>query len=504
LMQKLLEVLTQATGNIDFDEFFTKSMGIESQSLPGKLRTELWMIVLDTVLETNTKTEAEITEFILTKVLLNISDKKYRENYLQKLKKNVKTFSGMDKQKVIAIFEKVEVELKKIISHNEFVELKNQHVNKQILAYLKGEQIENMGSVEINEQLLQFLNEQPEQAAQFLQSHLKSDKIRKWWMTKLSETVLTKIIFLVAPRHFSYIQSSTGVLWNAVEKATIWKDSDTLADKWFYVFESLAVNVVTNDLDNFRTTFIKRIVKDVSDYNKKEFLKDVTIELSKKIQTSDEEIYLDTIAEIKKIALNAVAGEDEEAEIKVGEDREIIENTEFPIDLEEDTTEGVYVQNAGIVIAAPCIMPLFAKFNLLDKNQFKSIDEQDRAVHLIQYMVDECTTTPEFLLTLNKVLCGVHQGRPIAPKIDITDFEIEVITQVIKDMITHWKVIPNTSVAGLRETFFQREGVLRFKENLWELQVEEKTFDVLIDQIPWNFSTIKYAWMTHPLYVKWR
>ena len=49
----------------------------------------------------------------------------------------------------------------------------------------------------------------------------------------------------------------------------------------------------------------------------------------------------------------------------------------------------------------------------------------------------------------------------------------------------------------------QREGVLQMTEGGWQLRVERKTHDVLIDKIPWGMSAINTPWMEHVIYVEW-
>ena len=62
----------------------------------------------------------------------------------------------------------------------------------------------------------------------------------------------------------------------------------------------------------------------------------------------------------------------------------------------------------------------------------------------------------------------------------------------------------NTSVAGFRESFLQREGRLHLQNDAWQLLVEPRSFDMLLDQIPWSFATIKHPWMERVVYVEWR
>ena len=171
---------------------------------------------------------------------------------------------------------------------------------------------------------------------------------------------------------------------------------------------------------------------------------------------------------------------------------------------EEDTTEDIYVVNAGQVIASPYLPRLFAMLNLTEDSAFMSSEAAERAVHLLQFMVNECTDSPEYQLVLNKILCGVRTGVPITREITITDQERDAINSLVQGMIQNWKAIGNTSIAGFRESFLQRNGRLRLEDNAWHLVVQPRAFDMLIDQIPWSFSVIKHHWMHHPIHVQWR
>jgi hypothetical protein len=55
----------------------------------------------------------------------------------------------------------------------------------------------------------------------------------------------------------------------------------------------------------------------------------------------------------------------------------------------------------------------------------------------------------------------------------------------------------------LQETFLQREAKLVLADNGWNLHVQRKTLDVLVDQIPWRTSIVSEAWMPTTLYVSW-
>ncbi|MBT8340072.1 MAG: hypothetical protein HKP58_04350 [Desulfatitalea sp.] len=171
---------------------------------------------------------------------------------------------------------------------------------------------------------------------------------------------------------------------------------------------------------------------------------------------------------------------------------------------QNDPTESIFVQNAGMVLAAPFLPRLFNMLNLLENNKFRTSGTAQRAVHILEYLVRECTMAPEFQLTLNKILCGLTSARPIAGGIDITPQEIASVNSLILSMIAHWKTLGNTSPEGLRTSFLQRRGYLTLKKDAWHLQVEACAYDMLLDQLPWHFAVIKHPWMNRVLHVNWR
>ncbi|QEI13882.1 contractile injection system tape measure protein [Cellvibrio japonicus] len=162
------------------------------------------------------------------------------------------------------------------------------------------------------------------------------------------------------------------------------------------------------------------------------------------------------------------------------------------------------LHNVGQVLAAPFLPRLFSMLNLTAEGRFVHPMAADRAAHLLQFMVDGQTRAPEYELTLNKVLCGISTSLPLSAGIEITEQERNTIEQMLTSMIQHWKVLGSTSIAGLRETFLQRQGWLLLDEDYWRLQVQERSFDLLLDRLPWSIGMIKHSWMDKPLRVTWR
>jgi hypothetical protein len=165
----------------------------------------------------------------------------------------------------------------------------------------------------------------------------------------------------------------------------------------------------------------------------------------------------------------------------------------------------LYIANAGMVLAGAYVQRLFGMLGLASNEAFASPQAAERGVHLLQYLVTGSTDTPEPELVLNKILCGLPLETPVLRGIELTEPERTAVDGLLQAMIAHWKIIGKTSVAGLRESFLQREGRLSFDaQEGWQLQVEPRSFDMLIDHLPWGYSLQKFQWMEMPLHVEWR
>jgi hypothetical protein len=173
-----------------------------------------------------------------------------------------------------------------------------------------------------------------------------------------------------------------------------------------------------------------------------------------------------------------------------------------------DPDHPIFIGNAGLVLLNPYLPALFERLGLITKNEedlprIEGVEAQSRAVHLLQYMADGRTDAPEPELVLNKLLSGVAVAQPIEASIVPTEAEIETCNGLMHAVIANWTIIKNTSIEGLRETFLQREGRLKHGDDRWDLHVQRKGLDVLVDQIPWTFSMIYHRWMADPIHVTW-
>lgn len=82
---------------------------------------------------------------------------------------------------------------------------------------------------------------------------------------------------------------------------------------------------------------------------------------------------------------------------------------------------------------------LFSTLGLTEAGRFKNAEAAERAVHLLQCVVGGPSDTPEAMLGLNKILCGVPATTAIALEITITDQERDTVEMMLRAIIEHWK-----------------------------------------------------------------
>jgi hypothetical protein len=162
--------------------------------------------------------------------------------------------------------------------------------------------------------------------------------------------------------------------------------------------------------------------------------------------------------------------------------------------------DGIYIGNAGLVLLAPFIPRFFENLGIVENNIFNS---NDLALAMLQWLVTGNELHAEFDLVLPKIICGMEPEEPVIIIPHLPEgFKKEGET-LLQSVIEYWSILKNTSVAGLRESFLQRDGKLSFYKDEWLLQVEQKPYDMLLEQLPWNISMIRLSWMQYLLRTEW-
>ena len=175
-----------------------------------------------------------------------------------------------------------------------------------------------------------------------------------------------------------------------------------------------------------------------------------------------------------------------------------------PIDRGEhpEAREGIYLDNAGVVLLHPFLPRLFSSLGIAVDDR---LIRPERALCLLHYLATGQTVAPEYALVLPKILCHVPLDWPVESDVELTTAEQEEAVALLESVIHHWEALRNTSPDGLRGTFLVRAGKVSLRDDGdWVLQVEANTADILLDQLPWGISMIKLPWMRTMLWVEWR
>lgn len=178
------------------------------------------------------------------------------------------------------------------------------------------------------------------------------------------------------------------------------------------------------------------------------------------------------------------------------------------IDGERPFKEGdfLFIENAGLVLMHPFLAPFFERVQLCLAGSFINQETQQRAVLLTQYIVRPEEEIPEYALTLNKLLCGYPVEQTLASRITVSGEESAEIGDLLKTVTDHWKmrgVAVNTTADHLRMAFLQRPGKLTRRTHDWLLQVEQKSYDIVLSGLPWGIARIRCPWMADTLCVEW-
>lgn len=166
-----------------------------------------------------------------------------------------------------------------------------------------------------------------------------------------------------------------------------------------------------------------------------------------------------------------------------------------------DRQTGIYIDHAGLVLLHPFLPQFFRGLGVAND---EILLRPNRALYLLHFLATGEHAAPEYDLVLPKVLCGLPIESVTEPEEALRAEEEEEISALLMAVIRHWDVLRNTSPEGLRETFLKRSGKLSQRGNGdWQLQVESKGYDILLDQLPWGISMIKLHWMPRMLWVEW-
>ncbi len=171
-----------------------------------------------------------------------------------------------------------------------------------------------------------------------------------------------------------------------------------------------------------------------------------------------------------------------------------------------DYSQGAMQQNVGLILIHPFIKPLFENTGIISEGSREiTLNSLPRAAALLHFIATGNEDVHEFELGFIKVLLGLEPAEPLLISMGLLgDSDRREVDSLLQSVISHWAVLKNTSIEGLRTSFLQRNGILAFNDEQWALSVESKPFDMLLQLLPWSFGIMKFPWMKKPIMTEWQ
>lgn len=163
----------------------------------------------------------------------------------------------------------------------------------------------------------------------------------------------------------------------------------------------------------------------------------------------------------------------------------------------------IAVQNAGLVILHPFLLPLFENLNWCKGIVWRTDECRDKAVLATQFLVTGKQEYDATGLTLNKMICGFPVDQPIDTAVLLSTKEMNECRELLIAVISHWRNLNNCAIETLQEHYLQRAGKILERNGKTELWLEKRPFDILLENIPWSVHLIKTPWMPMLLHCYW-
>lgn len=165
--------------------------------------------------------------------------------------------------------------------------------------------------------------------------------------------------------------------------------------------------------------------------------------------------------------------------------------------------EDLFIPNAGLALVAPFLPSYFEHLGMLTGGQFRDEDARQRAVRLMEVIARGLHPCEEQDLVFNKVLAGMRMDAPLNMTLETGPEDLETADELLRSVIANWTVLGDIQPDQLRGGFLLREGALVAAGNNRKLRVDRKSYDVVLESLPWSMSIISLPWMAGLVFVEW-
>lgn len=171
--------------------------------------------------------------------------------------------------------------------------------------------------------------------------------------------------------------------------------------------------------------------------------------------------------------------------------------------VEDDAHDALTIATAGLPLLWPFLPRFFEALDLLEGERFRDPMGPHRAAALLHYLATGDPDAPEQALPLPKLLAGLDLDAVHLPGEPLNQPEISAAEALLEAVLGHAPMLGRIGVAGLRQAYLTRPGLLATRDGHWLLRVERRSFDLLLDRLPWSFGWVRLPWMAAPMQVEW-
>jgi len=365
----------------------------------------------------------------------------------------------------------------------------------------------------LEDEFADLLYEEHEQFIHFIKENIQDVYFRQRLIFQFEENFVLDLLKKIYPERVDRINSirytfpmhykifiSSGSSIQSFEKQLFEALVDTVVYKTEHAEvsdELIFLAILLSKLKTEPSAVISRIKLFMSESIKEDKQSSATFEKIASILSSDEEEVYQIIKSFKTLKEKEMTymSDNKPPVNDISERRDI--------EPEKQGEQTYYIQNAGLVLLNPFIPELFKRLKLVSDQKFTGEHSIYKAIHLLEYIVHGNIKKFECILLLNKILCGHNIIQPVPVDTDLSRYEKAEGTKMLKAVIKNWPALKSTSVSGFNRSFLQRPGILKLNTNKWKLYVERRTYDLLLNRLPWSFQLIKYPWMDKIIEVEW-
>ncbi len=406
----------------------------------------------------------------------------------------------------------------------------------------------------LGNQLVQCIADRPSALSKFLEEQDNHPLVARRMVHYFSQEVVTKLIAFLAKNKSQFVIHYLDLLTNPLQEATstpsIWK-------KELYI---ATISYLITKKEFKETEFVQNTLLTTC-YEKEAICKIIASKVATAPANEAENKLVTLLKPLLKLMHQPTIAPFTLANHPLEKATETKQQAPPPKANTAEKEVRVYTKNTGLVFLWPFFYDFFKMHNLMMGNQFFSEQAAHNAVYLLQYLITGKLKSPEWQLTLPKLLCGLSYDavllpyRPINQGYDVDAQEAtEVATEasaqqrqkepivktatstsiadgameeiachsqvLIEKVIKRWKSLTKlketplyqdaTTEHILKSYFLNRLGILTrhnpdypTESTFWHLTLMHQEQDQENLLPPWSMTSIKLPWMQEAIILFW-